>query len=126
MTKVAFLGLGVMGYSMAGHLARAGYDTTVYNRTAAKAEKWNKTNKGRTASTPADAADDADFIFACVGNDDDLRSVTLGPNGAFHGMKNGAVFVDHTTASALAARELAQEAASRGLFFLDAPVSGGR
>jgi 3-hydroxyisobutyrate dehydrogenase len=126
MTNVAFLGLGVMGYPMAGHLARAGHATVVYNRTAAKAAQWVAAYKGDSAATPAQAAKDADFVFACVGNDDDLRSVTIGEDGAFAGMKKGALFVDHTTASALVARELAEEAAKRGLHFLDAPVSGGQ
>ena len=104
MTKVCFIGLGVMGFPMAGHLARAGHAVTVYNRTSAKAEKWTKEHKGNSASTPLSAAKDADFVFACVGNDDDLREVTAGKDGAFHGMKKGAVFVDHTTASAQVAR----------------------
>ena len=124
--RVAFLGLGVMGYPMAGHLARAGHGVTVYNRTAAKAEGWVKEYGGAAAGTPAAAAAGADFVFACVGNDDDLRSVTLGADGAFAGMKAGAVFVDHTTASAEVARELAAAAKSRGLAFVDAPVSGGQ
>ena len=124
--RVAFLGLGVMGYPMAGHLARAGHVVTVYNRTAAKAQGWVKEYGGAAAATPAAAAAEADFVFACVGNDDDLRSVTLGAEGAFAGMKAGAVFVDHTTASAEVARELAATARSRGLAFVDAPVSGGQ
>ncbi len=126
MTKVAFLGLGVMGYPMAGHLARAGYATTVYNRTAAKADKWVAEYGGRSAATPAEAADGAEFVFACVGMDDDVREVTVGDGGAFSGMGKDAVFVDHTTASADVARELADIAAGRGLHFLDAPVSGGQ
>jgi 3-hydroxyisobutyrate dehydrogenase len=128
MTKVAWIGLGVMGFPMAGHLAKRGeYDITVYNRTAEKAEAWVKTyGTGRTAATPADAAIDADFVFTCVGNDDDLRSVTSGPHGAFTRMKRGAIFVDHTTASANAARELAAVAEASGLAFLDCPVSGGQ
>jgi 3-hydroxyisobutyrate dehydrogenase-like beta-hydroxyacid dehydrogenase len=126
MAKVSFIGLGVMGYPMAGHLAKAGHETIVYNRTAAKADKWIKDFPGHSAPTPAAAAKDCDFVFACVGNDDDLRGVAIGKDGAFHGMKKGAVFVDHTTASAEVARELAQEASSRGLYFLDAPVSGGQ
>ena len=124
--RVAFLGLGVMGYPMAGHLARAGHQVTVYNRTAAKAEAWAKEFGGATAATPAAAAQGADIVFACVGNDDDLRSVVLGDTGAFAGMKPGAVFVDHTTASAEVARELHAEALKRGLQFIDAPVSGGQ
>ena len=124
--KVAFLGLGVMGYPMAGHLARAGHQVTVYNRTAAKAEAWAKEYGAVAAPTPAAAAAGADIVFACVGNDDDLRSVVLGEQGAFAGMKPGAVFVDHTTASAEVARELHAEALKRGLHFIDAPVSGGQ
>ncbi len=123
--RVAFLGLGVMGGPMAGHLARAGHQVTVYNRTAVKAEAWAREYGGRAAPTPRAAADDADFVFACVGNDDDLRSVTLGDAGAFAGMKPGAVFVDHTTASAEVARELHAKARELGLHFIDAPVSGG-
>ncbi|HNW65520.1 MAG TPA: NAD(P)-dependent oxidoreductase [Piscinibacter sp.] len=122
---VAFLGLGVMGHPMAGHLARAGHRTTVYNRTAAKAVQWAAEYGGCHAATPREAAKGADIVFACVGNDDDLRSVTLGDDGAFAGMKPGAIFVDHTTASAEVARELGAEAARRGLQFVDAPVSGG-
>ncbi len=122
---VAFLGLGVMGHPMAGHLARAGHRTTVYNRTAAKAVQWAAEYGGCHAATPREAAKGADIVFACVGNDDDLRSVTLGDDGAFAGMKPGAIFVDHTTASAEVARELGAEAAKRGLKFIDAPVSGG-
>jgi len=124
--RVAFLGLGVMGYPMAGHLARAGHQVTVYNRTAAKAEAWAREYGGAHAPTPAQAAAGADFVFACVGNDDDLRSVVLGDSGALAGMKPGAVFVDHTTASAAVARELAAVAAAKGLAFVDAPVSGGQ
>lgn len=127
MAKVAWIGLGVMGYPMAGHLkARGGHDVTVFNRSAAKAGNWIGQFGGASAPTPADAARDCDFVFACVGNDDDLRSVTSGADGAFASMKPGAVFVDHTTASAHVARELAQAAASRGLSFLDCPVSGGQ
>ena len=126
-TKCAFLGLGVMGFPMAGHLAKkSGAAVTVYNRTAEKAQNWCKLNGGMAAPTPMAAADDQDFVFACVGNDDDLRAITLGPDGAFQSMKKGAVFVDHTTASADVARELADEAAARGLGFIDAPVSGGQ
>ncbi|MCC0027307.1 MAG: NAD(P)-dependent oxidoreductase [Brucellaceae bacterium] len=127
MAKVAFIGLGVMGYPMAGHLkTKGGHDVTVYNRTAAKAEKWVAEFGGTHAPTPADAARDCDFVFACVGNDDDLRSVTTGENGAFSAMKPGAVFIDNTTASAHVARELAAAAAGRGFGFIDAPVSGGQ
>jgi 3-hydroxyisobutyrate dehydrogenase-like beta-hydroxyacid dehydrogenase len=125
--KLAFLGLGVMGFPMAGHLVtRGGHDVTVYNRTAAKAEAWVAKFSGRSAPSPAEAAAGADIVFACVGNDDDLRSVTLGPAGAFGGMKAGAIFIDHTTASADVARELSTEAQKRGLGFIDAPVSGGQ
>jgi len=123
--SVAFLGLGVMGHPMAGHLARAGHRVTVYNRTAAKADDWVREFGGRSAPTPREAAAGADLVFACVGNDADLRSVTLGPDGALAAMKPGAVLVDHTTASADIARELAAAAAERGLGFVDAPVSGG-
>jgi len=122
---VAFLGLGVMGYPMAGHLARAGHRVTVYNRTAAKAAQWTKEYGGSSAPTPKAAAAGADIVFACVGNDDDLRSVTTGADGAFAGMKRGAIFVDHTTASAEVARELSAAAQPLGLQFIDAPVSGG-
>ncbi len=122
---VAFLGLGVMGHPMAGHLARAGHRTTVYNRTAAKSAAWAAEYGGCHAPTPREAAKGADIVFACVGNDDDLRSVVLGADGAFAGMKPGAIFVDHTTASAEVARELGAEADRRGLKFIDAPVSGG-
>ena len=122
---VAFLGLGVMGDPIAGHLAAAGHRVTVYNRTAARAAGWVARNGGRSAPTPAEAARDADFVFACVGNDDDLRSVTIGAGGAFAAMRAGATFVDHTTASAAVARELAAAAKAKGLGFVDAPVSGG-
>jgi 3-hydroxyisobutyrate dehydrogenase-like beta-hydroxyacid dehydrogenase len=122
---VAFLGLGVMGHPMAGHLAGAGHRVTVYNRTTAKAEQWTKEYGGRFAPTPKEAARDADIVFACVGNDDDLRSVVLGDDGAFAGMRPGSVFVDHTTASAAVARELAGIGRGRGVAFIDAPVSGG-
>ncbi|MGD9946042.1 MAG: NAD(P)-dependent oxidoreductase [Burkholderiaceae bacterium] len=124
--KVAFLGLGVMGYPMAGHLKRAGHQVTVYNRTAAKADQWAAEYGGTSAPTPRQAALDADIVFACVGNDDDLRSVVLGEHGAFAGMKAGAVFVDHTTASAEVARELYAVARHNDLQFVDAPVSGGQ
>ncbi|HWH73450.1 MAG TPA: NAD(P)-dependent oxidoreductase, partial [Methylibium sp.] len=123
--RVAFLGLGVMGHPMAGHLARAGHQVTVYNRTAAKAEDWVQAYGGAAAPTPRAAAAGAEIVFACVGNDADLRAVTLGPDGAFQAMQAGAVFVDHTTASADIARELDAAARSRGLAFIDAPVSGG-
>ena len=128
MAKVAWIGLGVMGYPMAGHvLKRGGHDLAVYNRTAAKADLWLKANgSGRSAPTPADAAQDAEFVFSCVGNDDDLRQITAGPDGAFSSMKPGAIFIDHTTSSADVARELAGVASAKGLFFLDAPVSGGQ
>jgi len=133
--RVAFLGLGVMGHPMAGHLARAGHATTVYNRTAAKAAAWVAECGGAAAATPREAAAGADIVFACVGNDDDLRAVTLGEDlgsgargaaGAFAGMKPGAIFIDHTTASAEIARELHREARARDLHFIDAPVSGGQ
>ena len=124
--KAAFLGLGVMGYPMAGHLARAGHEVCVYNRTATKAQAWAGEHPGRTAATPREAAAGADFVFCCVGNDDDLRSVVLGEHGALAGMKKGAIFVDHTTASATVARELSAAAQTRGLSFVDAPVSGGQ
>ena len=123
---VAFLGLGVMGGPMAGHLAGAGHRVTVYNRSAAKAQAWQARHGGRTATTPREAAAGAAFVFSCVGNDDDLRSVVQGPDGAFAGMQPGAVFVDHTTASAAVARELHAVARERGLHFVDAPVSGGQ
>lgn len=125
--RVAWIGLGVMGYPMAGHLVtRGGLDVTVYNRTASKAARWSEAFKGPPAPTPAAAAKDADFVFACVGNDDDLRQVTTGPDGAFSTMKKGAVFIDHTTASALVTRELHAAAKQKGLGFVDAPVSGGQ
>ena len=124
--RVAFLGLGVMGHPMAGHLARAGHQVTVYNRSAAKAQAWVAEYGGKMAPTPREAAAGAEFVFACVGNDDDLRSVVLGADGAFAGMASGAVFVDHTTASAEVARELYGAARTLGLQFVDAPVSGGQ
>lgn len=124
--KVAFLGLGVMGFPMAGHLALAGHQVTVYNRSAPKREAWVQEFKGSAAATPREAVKDCDFVFCCVGNDDDLRSVVLGADGAFAGMKKGAILVDHTTASADVARELSAEAAKRGFQFVDAPVSGGQ
>lgn len=127
MATVAFLGLGVMGYPMAAHLKnKGGHDVTVYNRTGAKAERWVAEHGGRFAATPAEAAREKDFVFSCVGNDDDLRSVTIGPDGAFRSMKKGAVFIDNTTASAQVARELAAHADKAGFSFLDAPVSGGQ
>ncbi len=126
MSKIAFLGLGVMGAPMARHLASAGHDVCVYNRTAAKADAWVAQHGGRAASTPKLAAQGADFIMACVGNDDDLRSVCLGAEGAFAGMQAGAIFVDHTTVSAQVTRELAQIATAAGHGFVDAPVSGGQ
>lgn len=124
--KAAFLGLGVMGYPMAGHLKRAGHQVTVYNRTATKADQWAAEYGGASAPTPRQAAHDADIVFCCVGNDDDLRSVVLGEHGAFAGMKKGAIFVDHTTASAEVARELYATARHHGVEFVDAPVSGGQ
>ena len=124
--NIAFIGLGVMGYPMAGFLAKAGHRVTVYNRTTSKAEKWVKEYGGKLAITPAEAAKNADFIFACVGNDDDLRSVTTGKDGAFSGMNSGAIFVDHTTASAKVARELYDAAKKLECTLLDAPVSGGQ
>ena len=126
MAKVAFLGLGVMGFPMAGHLAKAGHDVTVYNRTRAKAERWVAQHGGKLAETPARAADGAAFVFSCVGDDPDVRELTLGANGAFQSMAQGAIHVDHTTASAKVARELAADGAKRGFAFLDAPVSGGQ
>ncbi|NYT65536.1 NAD(P)-dependent oxidoreductase [Alcaligenaceae bacterium] len=124
--RIAFLGLGVMGYPMAGHLARAGYQVTVYNRSPAKAQAWVQEFGGKSASTPAQAAQDASVVFSCVGNDDDLRSVVLGPDGALAGMTPGSIFVDHTTASAEVARELYAQAAQLGIGFVDGPVSGGQ
>ena len=126
MAKLAFLGLGVMGFPMAGHLAAKGHELCVYNRTATKAQDWLRKHGGRSAPTPAEAAKGADMVLACVGNDDDLRAVTLGSDGAFQSMSKGAIFVDHTTASADVARELQVRAADLGLAFIDAPVSGGQ
>ena len=127
MSKLAFIGLGVMGFPMAGHLVtRGGHEVTVYNRSRAKAEAWVAKHGGRLAETPVKAADGASIVFSCVGDDPDLREVTLGPSGAFQGMAKRSVFVDHTTASAKVARELAAEAKKRGFEFLDAPVSGGQ
>ena len=124
--RAAFIGLGVMGFPMAGHLVRAGHEVTVYNRTRGKAQAWAQQFGGRLADTPAEAAREAEFVFACVGDDDDLRSVTLGELGAFAGMRQGAIFVDHTTASAQVARAIADLAHDQGVGFLDAPVSGGQ
>ena len=126
MVKAAFIGLGVMGYPMARHLKAKGHDVTVYNRSAAKAAKWVSENGGATAPTPRDAAKGQDIVFACVGNDDDLAEITIGPDGAFHAMTPGAVFVDHTTASATIGRNLHAAAAEHDFAFLDAPVSGGQ
>lgn len=126
MAKLAFLGLGVMGAPMAGHLQKAGHDVTVYNRTAAKAEDWVKAHGGAMARTPRDAVKDAELVMACVGNDDDLRSVCLGDDGAFAGMTAGAVFVDHTTVSAAVTRELYKTADATQISFVDAPISGGQ
>jgi 3-hydroxyisobutyrate dehydrogenase len=127
MAKLAFLGLGVMGYPMAGHLLKkGGHDVTVYNRTAAKSSQWVKEYGGRSAATPRDAAKDCDLVLMCVGNDDDVRAVTLGADGALAGMKKGAVLVDHTTASAILARELHAQCKAKGFGFVDAPVSGGQ
>ncbi|MBZ6076463.1 NAD(P)-dependent oxidoreductase [Microvirga puerhi] len=126
MAKVSFIGLGVMGYPMAKHLKAKGHEVTVYNRTAAKADKWVSENGGRAARTPREAAENQDIVFACVGNDDDLRQITLGPDGAFQALRPGTIFVDHTTASAEVARELYQEAKTKGAAFVDAPVSGGQ
>ena len=126
MIKVSFIGLGVMGYPMAGYISKAGHDVTVYNRTKSKAEKWIKDFKGKIADTPKEAAKESEFIFSCVGNDNDLREVTLGANGLFRSAKKGAVYIDNTTASAEIARELYKEAKTKGFDFLDAPVSGGQ
>ncbi|MFV1850287.1 MAG: NAD(P)-dependent oxidoreductase [Thalassospira sp.] len=126
MAKCAFIGLGVMGYPMAGHLQKAGHDVTVYNRTSAKADKWVSEFGGSSAPTPAEAAKGAEFVFSCVGNDDDLRSVMLGDGGMFAGMDKGAVLIDNTTASADVARELYAAAKDQGVHFIDAPVSGGQ
>lgn len=126
MAKVAFLGLGVMGYPMAGHLAKAGHSVTVYNRTTAKAEKWAEEFGGSFAATPAEAAKGAEFVMTCVGNDDDLRQVCAGENGAFAGMDAGAILVDHTTVSAAVTSELYAIAKEKGLSFIDAPISGGQ
>lgn len=126
MAETAFLGLGVMGFPMAGHLAKAGHRVTVYNRSPAKAQAWTERHGGSLAATPREAAAGAEFVMACVGNDDDLRQVCLGPDGAFAGMAPGAIFVDHTTVSAEVTRELADKARAAGLGYVDAPVSGGQ
>ena len=126
MAKLAFLGLGVMGFPMAGHLAAAGHDVSVYNRSEAKRKAWTEQHKGRACATPRDAADGAEFVMACVGNDDDLRSVCLGDQGAFAAMESGSVFVDHTTVSAKVTAELYDTCKSAGVDFVDAPVSGGQ
>ena len=124
--NVAFIGLGVMGYPMAGYISKGGHNVTVYNRTGAKADKWLKEFKGKKANTPKDAAKDADYVFTCVGNDNDLREVTFGENGIFKSIKKGAVYIDNTTASATIAREIYSHAKKNGFGFLDAPVSGGQ
>ena len=124
--KAAFVGLGVMGYPMAGHLARNGFEVTVYNRTESKAQQWVEAYGGKSAPTPALAAADAQIVFSCVGNDDDVRAISTGPDGAFSAMASDSIFVDHTTASAEVARELAAKCADKGIAFLDAPVSGGQ
>lgn len=126
MAKIAFLGLGVMGYPMAGHLKSVGHDVSVYNRTTAKAEAWAQAHGGSFATTPREAVEGAEFVMSCVGNDDDLRAVCLGPDGAFAGMKSGSVFVDHTTVSAKVTRELYAAAGESGISFVDAPISGGQ
>ena len=126
MSKVSFIGLGVMGYPMAGHISKAGHNVTVYNRTSSKAEKWTSEFKGNSAETPDEAARDSDFIFTCVGNDNDLREVTLGENGIYKNIKQGAVHIDNTTSSASIARELNSYAENNNFGFLDAPVSGGQ
>ena len=126
MSKVSFIGLGVMGYPMAGHISKAGHDVTVFNRTTSKAEKWTKDHKGKFVKTPMEAAEDSDFIFTCVGNDNDLKEVTLGEKGLFKSAKKDCVYIDNTTASAEIARELFKKAKKSGFHFLDAPVSGGQ
>ena len=126
MSKVSFIGLGVMGYPMAAHISKGGHDVTVFNRTISKAEKWIKDYKGKLAKTPKEAAKDCDFIFTCVGNDNDLREVTLGENGLFKNAKKNCVYIDNTTASSEIAREIYKKAKSAGFHFLDAPVSGGQ
>ena len=124
--KVSFIGLGVMGYPMAGYISKAGHNVTVYNRTKSKAEKWIKEYKGKIAKTPEDAAKDSDFIFTCVGNDNDLKEVAVGKNGIFNTVKKGSIYIDNTSASAKVARELYKNAKTKGFGFLDAPVSGGQ
>jgi len=124
--KVSFIGLGVMGYPMAGYISKAGHNVTVYNRTKSKAEKWIKQYKGNSADTPEEAAKDSDFVFTCVGNDDDLKEVAIGKKGIFNTIKKGAIYIDNTTASATVARELHKNAKAHGFGFLDAPVSGGQ
>jgi len=124
--KVSFIGLGVMGYPMAGYISKAGHNVTVYNRTKSKAEKWVKQYKGKSADTPEEAAKDSDFVFTCVGNDDDLKEVAIGKKGIFNTIKKGAIYIDNTTASATVARELHKNAKDHGFGFLDAPVSGGQ
>jgi 3-hydroxyisobutyrate dehydrogenase-like beta-hydroxyacid dehydrogenase len=125
MSRVAFIGLGVMGYPMAGHLARVGHDVVVYNRTSAKAEAWSREHGGGTAATPAEAASNREFVFSCVGNDDDVRAVIYGDDGILAGLADGAIVCDHTTTSATVAREVAERAEAQGAAFVDAPVSGG-
>ena len=124
--NVSFIGLGVMGYPMAGYISKAGHNVTVYNRTKSKAEKWIKQYKGQIAETPEVAAKDSDFVFTCVGNDNDLKEVTTGKNGIFNTIKKGSIYIDNTTASATVARELYKNAKAHGFGFLDAPVSGGQ
>ena len=124
--NITFLGLGTMGYPMAGYLSKAGYKVSVYNRTKSKSDSWVSNYSGKAFDTPRDAVINADVVFACVGNDKDIRDICLGDNGAFGSMKNGSIFVDHTTASANIARELNSIARDRGLSFIDAPVSGGQ
>ena len=124
--NVAFIGLGVMGYPMAGYISKAGHSVTVYNRTKSKAEKWTKEYKGKIADTPAEAAKDSEFVFSCVGNDDDLKEISIGKDGIFHTIKKGSIYIDNTTASAEIARKLSKSAEAHGFRFLDAPVSGGQ
>ena len=124
--KVSFIGLGVMGYPMAGYISKAGHNVTVYNRTKSKAEKWTKEFKGKIAETPEEAAKDSDFVFTCVGNDDDLKEVAIGKRGIFNSIKKSSIYIDNTTASATVARELYENAKKKGFGFLDAPVSGGQ
>ena len=124
--KVSFIGLGVMGYPMAGHISKAGHNVTVYNRTKSKAENWIKEHKGKMAETPEEAAKDSDFVFTCVGNDNDLKEVAIGKKGIFNTIKKGSIYIDNTTASAKIAKELYAHAKAHGFGFLDAPVSGGQ